>query len=127
MPAMQTVSNKYKPIFFPIAEAVSKNGDTAATVLALAGEIFLYSKLMKAGIPPVFHCGKPRCTGTFPMTSPDKRALVCPICGSEIDWEGIGTKKIKHCPKCGAVGNLWDTYCAFHVPAVKLEVVEVLQ
>jgi len=115
---------KYKPSLFPITKAAIEAQNWGATLAAGVFEIWVASQSAKAGIPPLYSCGNPKCNGTFTITSMDSRPLVCQKCGAEIDWTGIATKKVKRCPKCKRVGNFDDVYCAHHMPAVALEEVE---
>ena len=116
---------KYKPTTFPITQAVAKRDDNLLTFVTFFCEAALTIDMAKKGIPWTFHCGKPRCSGTFGLVSTENRPRVCPVCGSEIDWSGILTREVKRCPKCGALGNERDTFCKYHVPAEQLKVVEV--
>jgi DNA-directed RNA polymerase subunit RPC12/RpoP len=115
---------KYKPTLFPATMAVAKMGSPGWTLLTGIVEGALTVKLAQQGVPLTYSCGKPSCSGSFNLVSKVDRPLVCSECGSEIDWTGIATRKVKVCPKCGKKGNDWDTFCKFHVPAVALKVVE---
>lgn len=111
---------KYKPTVLPLTQVVAKMGNDGWTFLAGVAEVALQLKLAAEGVPPTYGCGKPGCTGTFVLISKTERPIVCPKCGVEIDWTGIATKKVKRCPSCGRVGNDWDSFCKFHVPAIAL-------
>jgi hypothetical protein len=116
---------KYKPKAFPITQAVEKRNDNFTTAITLFFEAALTIGMAQKGIPMTFLCGKPGCSGSFGITSVENRPRVCPICGSEIDWSGILTREVKRCPKCGIIGNDHDVFCKYHIPAVRLEVVEI--
>lgn len=115
---------KYKPKAFPFTQAVGKRDDNLLTMITLFFEAALTIDMMKKGIPMTLLCGKPGCAGSFALVSAENRPRVCPICGCEIDWSGILTREVKRCPKCGAIGSDRDSFCKYHVPAVRLEVVE---
>jgi len=112
---------KYKPTTLPLTQAIAKMGNDGWTLLTGLAEIALKVKLAGEGIPPTYGCGKKGCTGAFVLISKTERPLVCPKCGSEIDWAGIATKKVKRCPKCGKVGSEWESFCKYHVPAIALK------
>lgn len=115
---------KYKPTIFPITMAVAKMGSPGWTFLTGLAEVALNVKLAQEGVPLTYSCGKPGCNGSFNLVPKINRPLVCPECGSEIDWTGIATKKVKRCPTCHRLGNDFDKYCKFHAPAVPLQEVE---
>ena len=115
---------KYKPTLFPATMAVAKMGSPGWTLLTGIAEGALNVKLAQQGAPLAFSCGKPSCSGSFNLVSKVNRPLVCPECGSEIDWTGIVTKKVKRCPKCARIGSDFDKYCKFHVPAIALQEAE---
>lgn len=115
---------KYKPRVFPLTQAAAQMGNDFWTLLAVAGAFTLEIKSAQKGNPPIYGCGKPECTGAFALISKTERPLVCPKCGSEIDWTGIATKKVKRCPTCGKMGGQLDSYCKFHVPSVALKEVD---
>lgn len=115
---------KYKPTLFPATMAVAQMGSAGWTLVTGIVEGALKVKLAQRGIPLTYSCGKPGCGGSFNLVSKADRPLACPECGSEIDWTGIATKKVKRCPQCHKLGNDFDKYCKFHVPAVPLQEVE---
>lgn len=55
----------------------------------------------------------------------EKRPLVCRNCGRAINWIGIKTKIIKHCPICNKIYSGNDNFCPYHYPAVTLVSKEV--
>jgi len=115
---------KYKPTIFPLASAVAKMGSPGWAIVTGILEGAVNVGLAQQGVPPTYSCGKPSCGGSFSLVSKVNRPLVCPKCGSEIDWTGIATKKVKRCPKCHKIGSDFDKFCKFHVPAVALEEIE---
>jgi hypothetical protein len=112
---------KYKPKAFPFTQAVAEMGSNGWTLVAGLVEFAGNLALTEKGIPPTYSCGKRGCTGTFSTMSKSERPLVCPKCGSEIDWIGIATKKVKRCPVCHKAGSDLDIYCKYHVPGVPLK------
>lgn len=115
---------KYKPTLFPATKAVAKMGSPGWTLLTGIVEGAVNLGLAQQGGPLIYNCGKPGCSGSFNLVSKANRPLVCPECGSEINWTGIATRKVKRCPQCHKIGGDFDKYCKFHVPAVLLQEVE---
>lgn len=112
---------KFKPTQFPLTRSVAKTGSAGWTIITGIVEGAINVKLAEQGMYPTYFCGKSGCDGSFNLVSKVNRPLVCPRCGSEIDWTGIATKKVKRCPDCQSVGSNYDTYCKFHFPAVSLQ------
>lgn len=117
---------KYKPTIWGITREVAKlRNDNLTAMSGILETIgFLGNAYYNRSL--IYSCGNPLCNQTFePFTSHSDRPLVCPRCGEEVDWTGIGTRKAKVCPRCKHEYSLNDKYCPYHLPRVALEEKEI--
>ncbi|MEK7814070.1 MAG: hypothetical protein AAB296_09935 [Candidatus Desantisbacteria bacterium] len=115
---------EYKPILFPITKTVAMMNQNVGldVFLCLGAIVETISQINRdRAIPSIYGCGKQDCTGFFALVSNTERPIVCPKCGSKIDWSGIATKNVKRCPNCNKVGSEWESFCKYHDPAIALK------